>query len=133
MSCESSDENRKLILSSNKLEINNAVEFVKDDSAGAISSFIGTTRNNFDEKIVTYLEYEAYPDMALSELNSIVNEIKTKWDIKKIYIEHKLGVCPVGEKSVVIFVSSEHRNEAIKSVEFAIENLKSRVPIWKKV
>ena len=74
MSCESSDENRKLILSSNKLEINNAVEFVKDDSAGAISSFIGTTRNNFDEKIVTYLEYEAYPDMALSELNSIVNE-----------------------------------------------------------
>ena len=78
------------------------------------------------------LEYEAYEEMAVKELQTICENIRSIWNVDKIAIIHRLGEVPIGEIGVAIAVSSTHRNNAIKSVEFAIDNLKTTVPIWKK-
>mmetsp|Transcript_5318 Transcript_5318/g.6193 ORF Transcript_5318/g.6193 Transcript_5318/m.6193 type:complete len:194 (+) Transcript_5318:157-738(+) len=116
----------------NILCVSSLVELVSDPGSGAISTFSGTTRDNFDGKEVVRLEYEGYIPMALKELKKICSEIRTKWDVRQIAIEHRLGLCPVMEASVIIAVSSAHRKESLKAVEFAINRLKEAVPIWKK-
>ena len=94
--------------------------------------FVGTTRDSFGGKSVIKLEYEAYEEMAIKELETICENIRGLWAVNKIAIIHRLGEVPIGEIGVAIAVSSTHRNNAIKSVEFAIDNLKTSVPIWKK-
>lgn len=87
---------------------------VGSDSAGAISLFVGTTRDNFDNKSVVRLEYEAYAPMAVKELKSLCCKVRAGWpEVIKIAIQHRLGVVPVGEASVVIGVSSPHRRVAM--------------------
>ena len=78
------------------------------------------------------MEYEAYEDMAVDALERICKKVRSKWEVLKIGIAHKLGSCPVGDVSVCIVISSAHRKEAIKAVEFCIDDLKASVPIWKK-
>lgn len=87
---------------------------VGSDAAGAISLFIGTTRDNFDGKKVTRLEYEAYEPMAKKEMFRLCQQAISKWtSIISIAMFHRLGVVPVGESSVIIAVSSPHRKDAI--------------------
>ncbi|XP_017966682.2 molybdopterin synthase catalytic subunit, partial [Drosophila navojoa] len=82
---------------------------------------------------VISLEYEAYESMALKELEKICSELRIRWPtLKHIAIYHRLGCVPVAEESVVIAVSAPHRPAALESVSFAIDKLKSSVPIWKK-
>jgi molybdopterin synthase catalytic subunit len=105
---------------------------VADPASGAICTFIGTTRDHHDVRSVTQLEYEAYPEMALRELQKIGAEARRRWPITKIAIVHRIGVVPIGEASVVIAVSSAHRVAAFEACHFAIDRLKEVVPIWKK-
>jgi len=101
--------------------------------AGAISVFVGTTRNTFKGKKVLRLEYEAYEPMALKQMRELCNEMRQRWpNVVKCAILHRTGVVAVGEASVVIAVSSPHRREALESVAWCIDELKSRVAIWKK-
>lgn len=87
---------------------------VASHAAGAISLFVGTTRDNFNEKSVVSLEYEAYAPMAVREMHKLCSKARAKWPaIKRIAIHHRLGTVPVGEASVVIGISSPHRNDAI--------------------
>lgn len=82
---------------------------------------------------VISLEYEAYENMALKEMGKICTELRVRWpSLKHIVIYHRLGIVPVSEVSVVIAASAPHRVAALESVNFAIDQLKSRVPIWKK-
>lgn len=82
---------------------------------------------------VVSLAYEAYDNMAIKEMNKICSDLRSKWPgLKHIVIHHRLGTVPVREASVVIAASSPHRSEALESVSFAIDQLKTRVPIWKK-
>ena len=101
-------------------------------AAGAISTFHGVVRDNSLGRKVLYLDYEAYPPMALKEMEKIEVEIRQKWKIEKIAISHRIGRCEVGEASVLIAVSSPHRREAIEACHYAIDRLKQTVPIWKK-
>jgi molybdopterin synthase catalytic subunit len=71
--------------------------------------------------------------MAILEMKKIVEELRSNWDIQKVYFAHKLGECPVGDASVAIYISSCHRKEALEATQFAINRLKDTVPIWKKV
>jgi MoaE-MoaD fusion protein len=105
---------------------------VADPATGATVTFIGTTRDNNDGRQVTQLEYEAYPEMALAEMRKIGATAKERWPISKIAIVHRIGRVPIGEASVVIAVSSAHRNAAFEACHFAIDRLKEVVPIWKK-
>lgn len=101
-------------------------------TAGAIVTFCGVVRDNSRGRRVRYLLYEAYPPMALAEMERIEQEVRGRWDIEKIAISHRVGRLEIGEASVVIAVSSAHRKEAIEGCHQAIELLKRTVPVWKK-
>lgn len=71
--------------------------------------------------------------MAEREMSKIINQMRERWALERVSIAHRTGVCPVGEASVIIAVSSAHRKEALEAAHFAIDTLKATVPIWKKV
>uniref|UniRef100_A0A1L8EC16 Molybdopterin synthase catalytic subunit n=1 Tax=Haematobia irritans TaxID=7368 RepID=A0A1L8EC16_HAEIR len=122
-----------LLLTHDSLDVGSISTLVSDGSCGAISLFVGTTRDNFEDKKVVSLEYEAYEPMALKEMENICLQLRQRWpDIVKIAIYHRLGLVPVCEASVVIAISSPHRKTSLDAVSEAIEELKKRVPIWKK-
>jgi molybdopterin synthase catalytic subunit len=107
--------------------------FVSHPSCGAISTFTGITRNNYQNKTVTMLSYEGYVPMAEKELRKICVEANQKYpSIVKIAAVHILGDCPVEAASVILCASSPHRREAMHCVEFLIDELKAKVPIWKR-
>jgi molybdopterin synthase catalytic subunit len=105
---------------------------VADSGAGAIVTFIGTTRNHNEGRRVSLLEYEAYPEMALREMQKIADTARQRWPIDRVAIVHRIGTVPIGEASVVIAVSAGHRVAAFEACHFAIDRLKEVVPIWKK-
>jgi len=121
-----------LKITEERLDIQEIVNMVGADEAGAISSFIGTTRNNFSGKKVIKLEYEAYIPMAEKEMKSLCEKIRSRYQVLKIAIFHRIGVVPIREASVIIAISSDHRKEGLDAVHFAIDELKATVPIWKK-
>mmetsp|Transcript_25789 Transcript_25789/g.36266 ORF Transcript_25789/g.36266 Transcript_25789/m.36266 type:complete len:190 (-) Transcript_25789:571-1140(-) len=115
-----------------RISIDFAVNYVGSPEAGAISTFSGTTRNNFEGKAVTKLEYEAYTPMAIKEMKKICNKMREKWPLIHIAIIHRIGEVPIGESSVLLAASSAHRTESLEAVHWAIDELKATVPIWKK-
>ena len=115
-----------------EISIDSAYKKVLSNSAGAVSVFVGTTRDHFEGKKVAKLEYEAYEPMAIKELRQICKDVRKKLEVTKICIVHRLGVVPVGESSVMIAVSSVHRKESLEAVQIIINTLKENVPIWKK-
>jgi len=117
---------------SEKIDIVQVLESIKDCSAGGIDMFIGTTRNYSNGKKVLSLEYEVYVPMAIKKMKEIEEIVRKRWEICKISMIHRIGKVEVGEVSVVIAVSSTHRKEAFESCQFTIDILKKEVPIWKK-
>lgn len=101
-------------------------------AAGAVVTFVGTTRDHNEGRRVIRLEYEAYEEMAVSELRKLGEAAAVRWPIEKVAIVHRIGIVPVGEASVVIAVSSAHRSDAFDACRFLIDRLKEVVPIWKK-
>jgi len=114
------------------LDLQELVQFVTDPEAGAIATFIGTTRNNNEGRKVIALEYEAYPEMAEKELVRLGEEAKKKWPICRMAIVHRIGPVQITQPSVMIAVSAAHRDAAFAACRFAIEEIKRTVPIWKK-
>lgn len=99
---------------------------------GALLAFVGTTREWTHGKRTVLLEYEAYEPMAEAAMRQIGEEIGARWPGTITSITHRIGPVGVGEASVVIAVSSAHRAEAYEASRYAIERLKTIVPIWKK-
>lgn len=115
------------------LDVQEISEKVTESSTGATSLFIGTTRDHFHGKKVLKLEYEAYVPMAKKKLKELCNSLRVKWpDLHHIGIYHRLGQVGPCEASVIIAISSAHRKESLEAVQFAIDELKASVPIWKK-
>ena len=114
------------------IDLKELVDYVSDPEAGAIASFIGTTRNNNEGRKVIALDYDGYSEMAEKELARIGADAKTKWPICRMAIIHRLGPVQITEASVIIAVSAGHRDAAFAACRFAIEEIKKTVPIWKK-
>jgi molybdopterin synthase catalytic subunit len=114
------------------IHLQELVDFVTDPEAGAIATFIGTTRNNNEGRKVIALDYEAYPEMAEKELTRLGEEARKKWQICRMAIVHRVGPVQITEPSVMIAVSAAHREAAFAACRFAIEEIKKTVPIWKK-
>jgi len=115
-----------------KINVDEVCDSVAAEGCGAISLFVGTTRDNFENKKVVRLEYEAYEPMALEEMNKICTDVRQRWTVENISFVHRLGIVPVKEASIVIAISSPHRKESLDAVHYAIDALKTSVPIWKK-
>jgi MoaE-MoaD fusion protein len=105
---------------------------VADDRAGAIATFEGTVRRQSRGREVIALEYEAYSGMAEKVMAEIADEVKAKYDLCEVAITHRLGRVEIGETSVVIAVSAPHRQDALAACKDVIDELKQRVPLWKK-
>jgi MoaE-MoaD fusion protein len=99
---------------------------------GAITVFLGTSRRMSRGREVAYLEYEAYPEMAIRKLEQIGAEIQERWGTDRIAIRHRVGRVDLGVASVAIAVATEHRAEGFAACQYAIDRLKEIVPIWKK-
>ncbi len=105
---------------------------VTHPGAGAVVTFDGVVRDNARGKSVRYLEYEAYDEMALERLRAIAREVEVRWPGARIAMVHRLGHLEIGESSVVIVVATPHRADAFEACRYAIDTLKTTVPIWKK-
>ncbi|MGH7565048.1 MAG: molybdenum cofactor biosynthesis protein MoaE [Gemmatimonadota bacterium] len=106
---------------------------VSDPSAGAVATFVGTTRNSFGGKLVRHLEYEAYGPLAERALEAVGMEIAKRWpSVTGVAIAHRLGRVEIGEASVVVAISAPHRADALAACAFGIEHLKRELPVWKK-
>lgn len=114
------------------IDLSELVRYVTDASAGAIATFIGTTRDNNEGRKVIALDYDAYPEMAEKELKRIGDDAEKKWRIARMAIVHRVGAVQITEASVIIAVSAAHRDDAFQACRFAIEEIKKTVPIWKK-
>jgi MoaE-MoaD fusion protein len=99
---------------------------------GAWCLFVGVVRNENDGRAVAYLEYEAYPEMALGEMQRLESEARARWPVTDVRIAHRLGRLEIGEASVAVAVASPHRAAAFAACRFVIDTLKATVPIWKK-
>jgi len=119
-------------LSELPLSIDDAVREVASDDAGAIATFVGTTRARSRGREVVQLEYEAYEGMAEETMAEIAGELKRRYDLLELAVHHRVGVVEVGGTSVVIAVSASHRADALAACRDAIDALKVRVPLWKK-
>jgi len=119
-------------LSDEPLSLDAVVREVRRDDAGAIATFIGTTRARARGREVVRLEYEAFEGMAEAIMAAIADELKERHALLEVAIHHRVGVVDVGETSVVIAVSSAHRADALAACREAIDELKIRVPLWKK-
>jgi molybdopterin synthase catalytic subunit len=109
-----------------------AVDEVRDDRAGAIATFTGTTRAESRGRDVVHLDYEAYEGMAEAVMEEIASELRAQYDLCEIAIHHRTGRVAIGETSVLIAVSARHRADALSACRDAIDRLKERVPLWKK-
>ena len=105
---------------------------VRDPGAGAIVTFLGTTRNANQGRRVVRLEYEAYARMATREMETLAAAARRRWKLRKVAMVHRIGIVPVGEASVGIAVSAGHRPEAFAACHWLIDRLKQIVPIWKR-
>ena len=114
------------------IDLSRLLQAVGRPDAGAIATFIGTTRDRNAGRDVTRLEYEAYPGMAVREMRRIGEEAIARFDVKAVAIVHRIGVVEIGEASVAIAACAAHRAAAFDACRFAIDRLKEIVPIWKK-
>lgn len=105
---------------------------VQRSANGATVLFVGTVREVNDGRSVSGLEYSAYAPMAEREMAAIVAEAAARWGTDDVAVEHRVGVLGLGEASVVIAVAHPHRGEAYEASRYVIEELKRRVPVWKR-
>ena len=120
------------LLSEQPLSLDRVVDEVRSDQAGAIATFTGTTRVVSRGRTVTHLEYEAYEGMAEQVMAEIAAELLARHELCAVAIHHRVGRVGIGDTSVVIAVSAPHRADALAACKAAIDELKERVPLWKK-
>ena len=117
-----------------KILTSNAETFIKDSKFGASIYFLGTVRNNNDNKTVTGITYDSHDEMVIKSFEEIYNEADQKLDIKDkaVFIQHAKGYLDLGEISIIIAVACKHRDQAYVLSRYIIEEIKKRSPIWKK-
>lgn len=98
---------------------------------GAVATFIGLVRDQNAGRQVLWLDYEAYPPLALKAFDQIAAEAADRWPVARLVIHHRTGRVEIGEASVVIAAASPHRADAFEVCRYAIERLKQIAPIWK--
>jgi molybdopterin synthase catalytic subunit/molybdopterin converting factor small subunit len=119
-------------LTDEPIDPSSVVDEVSDPRAGAIATFLGTTRVQSRGRTVHHLDYEAYGGMAEKVMAQLAEGLKGKHDLCAVAITHRIGRVEIGEVSVAIAVSAPHRAAALAACAEAIDTLKETVPLWKK-
>jgi molybdopterin synthase catalytic subunit len=116
----------------NPIEVGSLIHEIAADVHGAIAIFIGTVRSTNEGREVREIEYTAYEEMAEREMSVILAEAGRAYEGAVLVAEHRIGLLAVGEASIVIAAAHERRACALDAVRYAIDEMKSRVPIWKR-
>lgn len=121
-------------ISEEPIDYSMLVELVTEPGAGAVVSFTGVVRDSNLDRPVDYLEYEAYPEMAVAKLRQVVTEARERWPkIRRVAVVHRSGHLDPGETAVLVAVGAPHREDgAFEATRFIIDRIKEIVPIWKK-
>jgi molybdopterin synthase catalytic subunit len=121
-------------LQAEPLDIPAAIAQVGDNDAGGIAIFLGTTRAEIDPsgRALVALDYQAYDQMALRQMQDLVTEARKKWPIRRAALLHRTARVEVGEPSVLVAISCGHRAEAFDACRYVIDQLKAVATIWKK-
>jgi molybdopterin synthase catalytic subunit/molybdopterin converting factor small subunit len=119
-------------LTQEPIDVDAVIAEVADERAGAVATFLGTTRLHSRGRTVIHLEYEAYAGMAEQVMEEIAEKLKGKHELCEVAITHRVGRVGIGETSVAIAVSAPHRHAALAACQEAIDTLKETVPLWKK-
>jgi molybdopterin synthase catalytic subunit len=119
-------------LTADPIDIAALTRAVAAGDRGAISIFLGTVRNSNDGRAVDGIDYTAYDAMAVAEMNRILAEATDRFSGVAIVLEHRTGTLRVGDVSVAIVCAHAHRGPALDANRYVIEQLKRRVPIWKR-
>ena len=114
------------------LDLGAVIAEAADEQAGAIATFQGTVRRQSRGREVIALDYEAYGGMAEKVMAEIAEGMKSRYELCEVAVAHRVGRCEVGEVSVAIAVSAPHRQDALAACRDVIDELKERVPLWKK-
>lgn len=114
------------------LSVQQVNDLVKRPTDGAVVTFDGIVRNNFDGRLVRYLAYEAYAAMAEKKMAEIGAEVQQKFAIGEIAMMHRIGRLEIGESSIVIAVAAPHRHAAFEACAYAMDRVKAAVPVWKQ-
>jgi molybdopterin synthase catalytic subunit len=123
---------RPVAVTPDRLDLEPLLRLVADGGGhGAITSFVGTVRDNNVNRRVTHLEYEAYEPLAVKALEQIVQETVAQWPGIRVAVHHRIGRLAIGEASIVIAAASAHRANAFAACRYVIERVKQIVPIWK--
>jgi molybdopterin synthase catalytic subunit len=118
-------------LSSQPLNLGELIAEVMGSERGGVASFLGVVRDHHEGRAVSALAYSAYEPMAESVCGEIVSEAERRWPVR-VALKHRLGELRIGDAAVAIAVSGDHRDEAFSACRYVIEELKRRVPIWKR-
>jgi molybdopterin synthase catalytic subunit len=119
-------------ISSEPIDVCKILVDIMDSSAGGIALFVGSVRDHNKDEVVSEIYYEAYKEMAEENLAQIENGARKTWSIKKFLAVHRIGNLKVGDVSVAVAISAEHRKDAFEACKYAIDEIKVRLPIWKK-
>lgn len=119
-------------ITSHLIAVNELAKSLQDAEAGACATFEGWVRNHNEGQAVASLEYEAYAELAETEGNRIMAEAREKFDLLAADAVHRVGHLQIGDMAVWVGVASAHRGPAFDACRFIIDELKARVPIWKK-
>jgi molybdopterin synthase catalytic subunit len=119
-------------LTEDTIDVDALLAEVADERAGAVATFLGTTRVHSRGRTVLRLEYEAYEGMAEQVMEEIAAGLLTRYDLCRVAMTHRVGRVGIGETSVAIAVSAPHRAHALAACTDAIDTLKAEVPLWKK-
>jgi molybdopterin synthase catalytic subunit len=120
-----------ILLSDQPLELSALVDAVAHPEHGGIATFLGTTRREAGERGVEALDYEAYEELALAEMTAVAAEAEARFGAR-VAVAHRVGRVEVGRPSVAVAASAGHRPEAFAACRYVIDELKQRVPIWKR-
>jgi molybdopterin synthase catalytic subunit len=105
---------------------------VMSPGAGAAVYFTGVVRGSEDGKGIAAIDYEAFEKMARHQFELLFQEVESRWPVESVRLVHRLGVVKVNEPSLWVEVVAPHRGEAFAACQYLIDEMKRRVPIWKK-
>jgi molybdopterin synthase catalytic subunit len=121
------------------ISVDEVVDKLADPAVGAISTFVGVvrgvtgTQDGTSVRETLYLEYEAYPEMAEQTLAQVGQEVKDRWpEIRQVIVVHRTGRLEIGDIAIIIALSASHRRQVFDALHYAIDRIKTIVPIWKK-
>lgn len=124
--------NKNFKITESVIDVNALKAELADERAGAVATFEGHVRNHNEGRCVKKLEYEACESLAEAEAKRIFEEAKERFDLLHCGCVHRVGELQVGDIAVWVGVSSKHRDAAFQAARFIIDEIKLRLPIWKK-